>query len=109
MFSRSIHPGLIWLYAGETPGKCSSRGPTSENGNVTLWGSRSVPHATTVYGARLKSHGNLTLTPRPRNSPSPAQNSWSGARDVWFDPTFAPYPTFPRPAGHRVEISSDWW
>src|SRR5205814_6965523 len=65
--------------------------------------------ATTVYGARLKSQGNLTLTPRPRNSPSPARNSWSGARDVWFDPTFAPYPTFPRPPGQRVEIKSDWW
>ncbi len=30
-------------------------------------------------------------------------------REVWFDPTFAPYPTFPRPSGQMVAMSSDWW
>src|SRR5438105_8321808 len=63
----------------------------------------------TVYGAWLKSQGNLTFTPSPRNSPSAARNSWSGARDVWLEPAFAPYPTFPRPPGQSVAIKSDWW
>lgn len=30
-------------------------------------------------------------------------------REVWFDPTLAPYPTFPRPNGQIVAMSSDWW
>src|SRR5262245_39755888 len=81
----------------------------SENGNVTFCAGRFTPQAMTLYGARLKSQGNLTFTPSPKNNPSPAQSSWSGARDVWLEPTFAPYPTLPRPAGQSVEINSDWW
>ena len=95
--------------AGGAPARCSRGGAISENGKLTFCGGRSVPQATTVYGDRSRSQGNLTFTPRPRNRPSPARNSWSGARDVWFDPAFAPYATLPLPAGHSVEINSDWW
>src|SRR5438552_2375824 len=88
-FSRSIQPGKISMYAGETPGNCAVGGAISENGKLTFCGKRLAPQATTVYGEALKSAGNFTLTPRPKKRPSPTRHSWSGAREVWFEPTLA--------------------
>ena len=90
-FERLIGAGDLEIQsAGETPSMISAGVLISAKGISTRCGSAATPLAMILYGAPVKSLGNLMFVPSPKKVPSPHQISWSGALDVWFEPTFAP-------------------